>query len=373
MQIPFFNYPQIFKQNQITFEKIFRDVCLRGAYILQEDLFNFEQNLAKYLNAKHIIGVSDGTNAMIIGMRACGIKEGDEIIISSHTYIATAAAIKMLGAIPVFADIGEDNLLSPREIEKNITRHTKAIMPTQLNGRCCDMDKINQIAKDNNLKLFEDSAQGLGAKFKGKFAGTFGSFGTISFYPAKLLGCFGDGGVVITNDDDIANEVLLLRDHGRNKDGEVVAWGTNSRLDNLQAAFLDFKLKNFGKDIFRRREIAGMYDDAFRNHPKIISPPGPNNKNGHFDVYQNYEASFENRDQLKSFLKEKNIGTLIQWGGSPVHHFQDLGFGKSKYKHLNKTNKFFENCLMLPMNTALENEEVNYIINHVLSFYDENK
>ena len=373
MEIPFFDYPNIFKRDQKDFEKIFRDVCLRGAYILQKDLHDFEKNLGKYIKAKHVIGVSDGTNALVLGMRACGIKEGDEIIISSHTYIATAAAIKMLGAKPVFADIGDDNLLSPDEIEKNISKKTKAIMPTQLNGRCCDMDKINKIAHDNNLKLFEDSAQGLGARFKGKFAGTFGSFGTISFYPAKLLGCFGDGGVIITNDDNIANEVSLLRDHGRNKDGEVVSWGTNSRLDNLQAAFLDFKLKKFDNDVYRRREIAGMYNSSFENHSKIVPPPGPTNKNDHFDVYQNYEAAFENRDELKIYLKEKGIGTLIQWGGTAVHHFRELGFGKNKYKHLNKTNKFFENCLMLPMNTSLSNDEVNYIINNVLSFYDAKK
>ena len=370
MKIPFFNYPYSFNKNKHSFESIFKDVCQRGAYILQKDLVNFEKNLAKYIKAKHVIGVSDGTNALILGMRASGIKENDEIIISSHTYIATAAAIKLIGATPVFSDIGKDNLLSDSNIEQLISKRTKAIMPTQLNGRCCNMDGIMDIAQRYDLDIFEDSAQGLGAKFKEKFAGTFGKFGTFSFYPAKLLGCFGDGGAVITNDDEIAKKVYLLRDHGRDENGTVVSWGTNSRLDNLQAAFLDFKLRTFEDDIKRRREIAGMYDNEFRKHPKIIPPPGPNNKDGHFDVYQNYEGEFDNRDQLKLYLQEQGIGTLIQWGGKAVHHFQDLGYGIGKYKYLNKTNKFFKNCLMLPMNTALSNVEVNYIISKVLSFYD---
>ena len=172
-----------------------------------------------------------------MGLKACGVKPNDEIIISSHTYIATAAAIKLVGAEPVFADIGEDFLLSSKKVEEKITNKTVGIMPTQLNGRCCNMDEIMSVAKENNIMVFEDSAQGLGASYKGKKAGTFGSFGTISFYPAKVLGCFGDGGAVMTNDDQIANKLSLLRDHGRDINGEVVAWGTNSRLDNLQVHF----------------------------------------------------------------------------------------------------------------------------------------
>ena len=197
--IPFFDYPGIYKRFENDFVDIFKEVCSRGSFILQKDLEDFEHDLCKFLNVKHAFGVADGTNAMVLGLIASNIKPQDEIIIASHTYIATAAAIKAVNAIPVFADIGNDGMMLATSAEKAITNKTVAVMPTQLNGRCCDMDKINAIAKKNNLKVFEDSAQGLGAKFDDKSAGTFGMFGTFSFYPAKLLGCFGDGGAVVTN------------------------------------------------------------------------------------------------------------------------------------------------------------------------------
>ena len=172
-------------------------------------------------------------------------------------------------------------------------------MPTQLNGRCCNMDEIMSVAKENNIMVFEDSAQGLGASYKGKKAGTFGSFGTISFYPAKVLGCFGDGGAVMTNDDQIANKLSLLRDHGRDINGEVVAWGTNSRLDNLQAAFLKFRLSNYSQDIERRREIAELYYKGLKELKTLHLPPSPSDKN-HFDVYQNFEITTEKETNFKS-------------------------------------------------------------------------
>ena len=371
--IPFFDYPGIYKRFENDFDSIFKEVCSRGSFILQKDLEDFEHDLCKFLNVKHAFGVADGTNAMVLGLMASGINPQDEIIIASHTYIATAAAIKAVNAIPIFADIGNDGMILATSVEKAITNKTVAVMPTQLNGRCCDMDKINAIAKKNNLKVFEDSAQGLGAKFDGKSAGTFGMFGTFSFYPAKLLGCFGDGGAIVTNDDKIAEKIYLLRDHGRNEQGEVVAWGTNSRLDNLQAAFLNFKLKHFSQDIKRRREIANLYDVAFQNNPNIYPPPGPDKSLKHFDVYQNYEMAFERRDSLKSYLSEKGIGTIIQWAGSPVHHFENLGYGINNFHNLKQTDWFFERCLMLPMHMGLTDEQIKYIIENVLEFYKSNE
>lgn len=235
-KIPFFNYPYLFKSYEDEFIKIFKDIGNRGAFILQKDLLEFEENLAKFIGTKYAIGLANGTDAIWIALMAAGIGKGDEVIFSSHTYIATAAAIHFVGGIPIPADCKEDHMIDPTSIRKLITKKTKAILPTQLNGRCCDMDEIMKIAKEFNLIVLEDAAQGLGAKFKGKGIGTFDKGATISFYPAKNLGSFGDSGAFVTNDKMMYEKVLLYRDHGRNENGKFVMWGFNSRLDNLQAA-----------------------------------------------------------------------------------------------------------------------------------------
>jgi Predicted pyridoxal phosphate-dependent enzyme apparently involved in regulation of cell wall biogenesis len=238
------------------------DVMSRGAYILQRDLEVFEENIKKLIGVKHVFGVADGTNALILALRAADVGAGDEVIMSSHTYIATAASAHFVGATPVLVECGADHMIDPESVERIVTNKTRVIMPTQLNGRTCDMDALQAIADKHGLVIIEDAAQALSSMYKGKCAGTFGLAGAFSFYPAKVLGCFGDGGAVVTNDDEIAERVARLRDHGRNEEGEVVTWGTNSRLDNIQAAILNVKLKGFKKDMERRREIASMYDHA---------------------------------------------------------------------------------------------------------------
>ena len=212
-----------------------------------------------------MLGVANGTDAIWIGLRAVGIGPGDEVIVPSHTYIASVASIHLVGATPVLADCGADHMLDSASVRKLVTKRTKAIMPVQLNGRTCDMEALQAIADEHTLMIVEDAAQSLGSRFKGKMAGTFGKFGTISLYPAKLLGCFGDGGLVMTNDDDVARQVSLLRDHGRNEAGRVVAWGFNSRLDNIQAAILNLKLKSFPEALLRRRQIAARYQQQLGN------------------------------------------------------------------------------------------------------------
>lgn len=364
-QIPFFNYPALFKSDEEAYVRIFKDVCGRGAYILQKDLAQLEENLQKFLNVKHAIGTADGTNAIMIGLMALGVGPGDEIICSSHTYIATASAAKMLGAEVVLCDIGPDNLMDAADVEKRITPKTKVIIPTQVNGRTCDMDALAAVADRHGVMVAEDAAQALGSKYKGRCAGTFGQFGTFSFYPAKVLGCFGDGGAVVTNDDKLAETLRALRDHGRDESGMVVMWGTNARLDNLQAAFLDHKLATFHQDIERRRAIAGMYHAAFKDMPQLTLPPGPDSSPDHFDIYQNYELAADRRDELRVFLKDRGIGSIIQWAGTPVHKFDKLGFNVS----LPATEKFFERCLMLPMNMTLSDEDVAFVIRSVKDFY----
>lgn len=365
--VPFFNYPYLFKSREDDFVRIFKDVGYRGAYILQKDLREFEENLAKFAGTKYAIGLANGTDAIWLALMAAGIGKGDEVIFASHTYIATAAAIHFVGAIPVPADCKSDHMIDPESIKKLITPRTKAILPTQLNGRCCDMEAIMSLAKEHNLIVLEDAAQGLGAKFKNKGVGSFDKGGTISFYPAKNLGSFGDAGGFVTNDKDMYEKVLLLRDHGRNDDGVFVMWGFNSRLDNLHAAILNYKIGYYNEEITRRREIASHYQRRLSYLKELLLPPAPDADADYFDVYQNYEIEAERRDELKDFLKQNGVGTLIQWGGQPVHSITSLGFTGTGLPY---TEQMFRKCIMIPMNTALSNEDVDYVCNQIIKFYN---
>jgi dTDP-4-amino-4,6-dideoxygalactose transaminase len=365
--VPFFNYPYLFKSREEEFVRIFKDVGYRGAYILQKDLKEFEEKLAEFAGTKYAIGLANGTDAIWLALMAAGIGKGDEVIFASHTYIATAASIHFVGAIPIPADCKADHMLDPESVRKLITPKTRAIMPTQLNGRCCDMEAIMAIAKEFNLIVLEDAAQGLGAKHKGIGVGAFDKGGTISFYPAKNLGSFGDGGGFVTNDKEMYEKVMLLRDHGRNDDGVFVMWGFNSRLDNLQAAFLNYKIGYYNEEIVRRREIAAMYQSCLCGISELLLPPAPDADEDYFDVYQNYEIEAENRDALKDFLKENGVGTLIQWGGQPVHSITSLGFTAIGLPY---TEQMFTKCLMIPMNTALSNEDVEYVCEQIIKFYN---
>jgi dTDP-4-amino-4,6-dideoxygalactose transaminase len=363
--IPFFPYAELFKRDEVALTEIMTDVCRRGAFIQQQECKVFEINLAKFLGVRYAFGVANGTDAIIIGLKAVGIGPGDEVILPSHTYIATAASVHLVGAAPILAECGFDHMIDPSDVEKRITPKTKAIMPVQVNGRTCDMDALNKIAEKYGLIIVEDAAQGLGSKFNGRCAGTFGKFGTISFYPAKLLGCFGDGGAIVTNDSELAHRIALLKDHGRDVDGKVVAWGYNSRLDNIQAAVLNYKLKSYPEEIIRRRHIASRYESGLGDLSQLVLPPAPDADSRYFDVYQNYELEAENRDDLRIYLDQQGIKTIIQWAGTPVHQFKDLGFTEN----LPKTDTFFSRCLMLPMNTALSDEDIDYIIKMIHNFY----
>jgi dTDP-4-amino-4,6-dideoxygalactose transaminase len=356
-KIPFFEYPKLWNDYKKEYISIIDKVASSGGFILQKELSEFEKNLTNFTGANYSVGVGNATDAMEIFLEAVDLKKGDEIIISSHTMLATASAIKVAGGIPVPVDIGDDNLICPKSIEKAITQNTVGIMPTQLNGRVCDMDIIKKIAQKHSLFIVEDAAQALGAKFKGQHAGTFGLASCISFFPAKVLGCFGDAGAVLVNDKNLYHKIFQIHDHGRDVDGEVKRWGRNSRLDNIQAAILSHKLKTYDKVIERRRAIAQLYNDLLKDLEEIQLPPYPNKNSDHFDVYQNYEITVDRRDELKKYLSEKNIGTLIQWGGKGIHHFRNLGFTQV----LPNTDNFFRKCIMLPMNLFISDDDVDYI------------
>ncbi len=365
IQVPFFEYSRLWSDDRDSLLSIIDNVSSSGGFILQKSVSDFESELANYAGANYAVGVGNATDGMEIFLEAIGIKAGDEIIISSHTMLATASAIKVAGGVPIPVDIGEDNLISVQAIEDAITPNTVGIMPTQLNGRVCNMDAILSIAKKHSLFVVEDAAQALGAKYKGKHAGTFGLASDISFFPAKVLGCLGDAGGVLVNDKDLYHQIFQLHDHGRDVDGEVRRWGRNSRLDNIQAAILSHKLKTYGDVIARRREVAQMYQDRLGFLEELQLPAAPSTETDNFDVYQNYELTADSRDDLKTYLGEKNVGTLIQWGGIAIHQFTQLGFNQV----LPDTERFFERCIMLPMNVFISNSDVDYICEVVTDFY----
>ena len=364
--VPFFNYPEFYTQNESTFLETFKRVGSKGAYIMQSELLEFEKSLAEYSGCNYAVGVANATDGLQILMMAGGIKEGDEIIFCTHTMVATASAIHFAGGVPVPVDAGPDLIMDPQAIEKAITPKTKAICITQLNGRCGDMDSIGAIAKKHDLQIYEDSAQALGSKFGDKAAGTFGVGGCISFYPAKILGCLGDGGAVLCNDKDVYEKMLLLRDHGRSHTtGEVELWGFNTRLDNIHAAMLHEQFKSYDKTIARRREIAEMYNEKLGNISQLSLPVPPSKGDKHFDVFQNYEVLAKDRDSLKNFLKENGVGTLVQWGGKLVHQFPKLGFKQE----LPYSEKLMSEMIMIPMNLFISDEDVNYVCDKINEFY----
>lgn len=363
--IPFFNYRGAFAERADELVAVFRDVIGRGAFIQQRDLADFEASIAQYLGVRHAIGVGNATDGLQFAFRASGLKPGDEVIFPSHTMVAGPAAVHFAGGVPVPVEIGPDHLIDAASIERALTPRTKFIMPTQLNGRTCDMAAVSAIASRHGLTIIEDAAQALGSKFDGRFAGTFGIAAAFSFYPAKVLGCMGDGGLVVTNDDAVAERIRLLRDHGRNSDGEVVMWGMNSRLDNLQAAVLHLQFKDYEKVITHRRTLAAEYQAQLGGVTQVALPPAPDANARHFDVYQNYEIEADRRDELKEFLKGRGVGTIIQWGGKAVHQYAALNMRVS----LPITDRFFKRCIMLPLNMMVTRDDVVYVSAAIREFY----
>jgi dTDP-4-amino-4,6-dideoxygalactose transaminase len=363
--IPFFEYPRLYKDNKENLLKIIDDIGSRGAFIMQKDLQDFEASLAKFTKAKYSIGVANATDGLELAWMSINLRAGDEVICCSHTMLATASAIKTAGGTPVVVDIGNDGLIDPDAVEAAINPRTVGIMPTQLNGRTCNMDRIMSIADKYRLYVVEDAAQALGSSFKGRHAGTFGHASAISFFPAKVLGSLGDGGAVLTNNEHIFDRVYQLHDHGRDVNGEVRSWGRNSRLDNLQAAILNHNLKTYSDVIARRRSIAELYQNYLSDIEELILPPSPDANPEHFDVYQNYEMQANKRNDLKDYLKAHGVGTLVQWGGKAVHQWEHLGFTIK----LPKVERYFESCIMLPMNMFITDDDVLYICKTIRSFY----
>lgn len=345
-----------------------RDILSKGDLILRDHVKSFEENLARFVGRKYAVGVSNCTDAMMLALQAAGIGAGDEVITVSHTFVATAAAIHHVGASPVLIDIGEDHNMNVDLIEKAITPKTRAIMPVHLNGRVCQMDKLMPIAEHHGLKVIEDAAQALGGSMNGIRAGAFGLASCFSFYPAKILGTYGDAGAMVTNDEEMAEKVMLLRNHGKMPNGEIACWSFNSRLDNLHAAILDLKLQWVPQWIERRRSFAALYHQLLGDIEYLHLPLPPVGEGPFFDVYQNYEIEAQDQAKLVAHLQHKGVEVMIPWGGKGIHQFASLGL--QEYK-LPRTEKMFQKALMLPLHPELEGDQIRYVAEMIREFYKE--
>lgn len=366
MKIPFFDYPGLYAEHKNEFLASIDDVLSRGAYIMQRDLAEFEAQIGEFLGMRHVIGVADGTVALTLALRLAGIGPGDEVIVPSHTFVATAASVHHCGATPVLCDCGPDHMIDVASAEPLISERTKAIMPVQLNGRTCDMDAVEAFATHHSLKIVEDSCQALGARYKGRPAGSFGVAGSFSFYPAKVLGCFGDGGALVLDDDDLAARARMYRDHGRNPEtGKVELFGSNARLDNIQAAIMLVKLKRYQQALDRRRALAARYQERLANISELLLPPAPDSDPDRYDIFQNYEIEADRRNALREHLAARGVGTIIQWGGFMIHQFDKLEL-RANAPYAEAMSKRY---LLLPMHHLLEDAEIDYICDQICEFY----
>ncbi|MFC1908806.1 DegT/DnrJ/EryC1/StrS family aminotransferase [Chloroflexota bacterium] len=365
-RVRFVDYPLHYHRLEGEIDAAINEVLNGGDLIMRQQLSQFENNIASFVGVDYAVGLNSGTDALHLSLVAAGVGPGDEVITVAHTFVATVAAIVHCGATPVLVDVGEDSNMDIGQVEQALSPNTRAIIPVHLNGRLCDMERLMTIANKNNIAVIEDAAQALGASFDGKNAGSFGLSGCFSFYPAKILGGFGDGGILVTSDRKLAEKIRLLRDHGQQREtGEILCYGFNSRLDNLQAAILDVKLKYLPQWIERRRELAALYEKGLSDVSQIQTPVPPQTSGRFFDVYTNYVLRTQERDKLVAHLRASSIEILVSWP-IPMHHNKELGLS---HFHLPETERISKEVLSLPLNTEISNEQVEFVIESIKSFY----
>jgi len=364
-RVRFVNYPEQYRRLKPELDAAIQRVLENGDFILRQDVREFEERMAARLGVKHAIGLNSGTDALYLSLLAMGVGTGDEVITVAHTFLATVGAIVNCGATPVLVDVGDDHNMDVDLAAKAVTPRTKAIIPVHLNGRMCDMQKVMNLAESHGLAVIEDAAQALGATFMGRPAGSFGATACFSFYPAKILGTPGDGGMVVTNDDALARQLRGLRDNGRvNWQDQVIGYGFNSRLDNLHGAILNVKLSYLDEHIARRREVARLYQTALCGAPHLRLPPPPSGDSAYYDVYQNYVVRTPRRDDLVAHLEDRGIETLISWS-IPMHRQQALGLSRF---NLPETEAISREVLSLPMYPELSDADVAAVVDALLSF-----
>jgi dTDP-4-amino-4,6-dideoxygalactose transaminase len=334
-------------------------------YILSEEVTAFENTLSDYCNVRHAVGVANGTDSLVIALKALDIGVGDEVITTPFTFFATAEAISIVGATPVFADIDENNLcIDKKEIEKKITPRTKAILPVHIFGQMADMDEILDIASRHSLYVIEDACQAIGAEYKGRKSGSIGNIGCFSFYPTKNLSCAGDGGALVTNDEKLYEKILLLREHGSRQRYHNEIIGCNSRLDEIQAGILNVKFKYLDDWNKSRVLSASRYNSSF-NHLKNLGLPFADKDKKH--VYHLYSIKTDNRDQFKKYLDENSIGNGVYY---PVALYNQKPYRSFSDPTLFPvTERVVQQIISLPMYPGLPEEQQDTVIKYVVEYF----
>lgn len=347
-------------------------VIQSARYINGPEVAEFSQNLAQYLDVPHVVPCANGTDALQIAMMALNLKPGDEVILPSFTYVATAEVIKLLGLTPVLVDVNEDDfLIDVTQIESAITPNTKAIVPVHLFGQCTNMDAIMQIAQKHNLVVIEDTAQAIGAKYTfadGRVlrAGTIGDIGCTSFFPSKNLGCLGDGGAMFTRNEQLAKRLKMIANHGQSIQYHHDDIGVNSRLDTIQAAILNVKLQSLTAYENARNQVAQKYDEAFGNHPNFEIPARVKNSTHVFHQYT-LKCKGINRDELRTFLADKQIPTMVYYP-IPLHAQKAYQSDKYPLGTLPVTESLCSKVISLPMSPEVTADQIEYIIGHINEF-----
>lgn len=352
-----------FFKYQKEYENAALQVLRSGWYVLGESVRLFEEEFAEYLQSKYCVGLASGLDALWIAIRALGIKAGDEVIVQGNTYIASVMGITINGATPVFAEPDEYYNIDSERIEEKITERTKAVLVVHLYGQAANMDSIVDICRKHNLFLVEDCAQAHGAKFNGKFVGTFGDIGCFSFYPSKNLGAFGDAGAIVTNNEKLRNDIRILRNYGSEKRYYNKVVGANSRLDEIQAALLRVKLQHLDLINEERERLACSYSGKIIND-KVRKPAL---RNGASSIWHQYVIQCDKRDALVDYLNKKEIGTIIHYPIPPhlseAYHYLGVTRGM-----LPVTEKYAQKVLSLPIYNGMTQEEQDYVIEALNSF-----
>lgn len=363
-QIPFADLQSQYQQYKEEIDKAVLNVMSSSMYIMGPEVEKLEKNLANYVGSKHALSVSSGTDALLLALMAYGIKAGDEVITTPFTFIATAEVIALVGAKPVFADIDEKTYnLNIEKVKPLINEKTKAIIPVSLYGLPADMDKFSALVKNTNIKLIEDACQSFGATDNGKYSCNYDSLGCTSFFPSKPLGCYGDGGAIFTNNDEEAEIISNLRNHGQVARYKHKYIGINGRLDAMQAAILNVKLSHFKEEIAKRIEIGNKYTTKIKEAYKgdiadIITPYIPEGKTS---VYAQYSVRVKNREEIAKKLNEQGIPTAIHYP-IPLHMqecYANCGF---KEGDLPVSEKVSKEIMSLPMSAFLKDDDQDFIV-----------
>jgi dTDP-4-amino-4,6-dideoxygalactose transaminase len=348
--------------------------CVESSEFINGKKVNeFANNLAKYVGVKHVIPCANGTDALQVALMALDLKPGDEVIVPAFTYVATAEVIALLNLVPVLVDVMPDDFsINLEQVKKAITSKTKAIVPVHLFGQCAGMEELLKLANENNIYVVEDTAQAIGAKYTFKDgsihqAGTMGDIGTTSFFPSKNLGCYGDGGAIFTNNDELATRIKMMANHGQSKKYQHDVVGVNSRLDTLQAVILDIKLKYLVEYCKARNIAAENYDNGLKNINGLLTPKRVSNST---HVFHQYTMKIKNgkRDELKSFLQEKGIPSMVYYP-FPLHFQKAYESDRFPIGSLPVSEKLCEEVLSLPIHTEMTIHMQDYIINTIKEFY----